>query len=189
MRYFLKLAAMLAILAPMFALATERYQIDPEHTYAVFEYNHWGLSLQRGRFDKSSGWIELNEDQHTGSLDISIDSASINTGSETFNKIMRSPNFFDTEQYPDIHFKSAQLVFAENGLSEINGELSIRGITLPVKLDITHFNCRFMILYMRQACGANGYTKILRSDFKIGRFVPFVSDEVTLYFSVEAIRD
>lgn len=169
--------------------AADKYLIDSEHTFSNFEYKHWGLSLQRGRFDKNSGSIELDMDNKTGSLQIAIEADSINTGSDTFNNILRSENFFNVAKYPKISFMSNKLIFNEDKLVQVEGDLTIKDITRKVIVDISHFECRFMILYLKRACGANGMTKILRSDYGVGRYVPFVSDEVTLSFSVEAIKD
>lgn len=171
------------------AAGGERYRIDAEHTYSSFEYLHWGLSLQRGRFDQNSGSIELDQETRSGALHIEIEAGSVNTGSEIFNKILRSENFFDTQTYPKILFDSDKLIFNEDQLTQIEGRLTIKDVTRPVTVEVTHFHCRFMLLYLSHTCGANGYTKILRSDYKVGRYVPFVSDEVTLYFSVEGIKE
>ncbi|WP_394781191.1 YceI family protein [Undibacterium sp.] len=171
------------------ACAADRYIIDPEHTYSSFEYRHWGLSDQRGRFDNNSGTIDLDMAAKTGAIDINIEAGSVSTGSDTFNKILRSDNFFDIAKYPQISFKSSAMRFDGDKLVQVDGDLTIRGVTKPATFEITHFNCRFMFIYFKQACGANGYTKILRSDFGVGRYVPFVSDEVTLSFSVEGIKE
>ncbi len=169
--------------------AAERYKIDSEHTYSSFEYRHWGLSLQRGRFDKNIGFIELNIPEKTGVINIEIDASSVSTGNDLFNNVMRSDSFFDAQQYPKIIFNSTKFVFDEEKLAQIEGMLTIKDTTRPVTVEVTQFGCRFMLLYLKQACGANGQTKILRSDYKVGRYVPFVSDEITLYFSVEAIKE
>ena len=171
------------------AAAEDTYKIDPEHTFSSFEYQHWGLSTQRGRFDKNTGSISLDSETKSGSINIEIDATSVNTGSATFDRAMRSSNFFDTDTHPKISFVSDKLLFNNDKLTQVLGKLTIKDTTLPVTIEVTHFNCRFMILYMKQACGANGYTKILRSDYKVGRYVPFVSDEVTLYLNVEAIKE
>lgn len=171
------------------AYAGERYKIDPEHTYSSFEYSHWGLSLQRGRFDKNSGFVELDLPAKSGLISIVIDSNSVSTGSDLFNSVLRSDNFFDAEQYPKILFNSSRLIFDQDKLSQIEGTLTIKDVSKNVTIDVTQFACRFMLLYMRQACGANGNTKILRSDFKMASYAPFVSDEITLYFNVEGIKE
>ncbi len=178
-----------ASMAGMAAHGAEKYVVDQEHTYSNFEYKHWGLSLQRGRFDKNSGSIELDMENKTGSLQIAIEADSINTGSDTFNNILRSTSFFNAEKYPKIFFQSNKLVFNEDKLVQVEGDLTIKDVTRKVTVDITQFDCRFMIIYLKRACGANGNTKILRSDYGVGRYVPFVSDEVTLSFSVEAIKE
>ncbi|MFZ6862110.1 YceI family protein [Undibacterium sp. Ji67W] len=169
--------------------AENTYKIDPEHTFSSFEYQHWGLSTQRGRFDKNTGSITMDTESKSGTISLEIDATSVNTGSDVFNRAMRSSNFFDTENFPKISFSSDKMIFSEDKLTQVIGKLTIKNTTLPVTIEVTQFNCRFMILYLREACGANGYTKILRSDFKVGRYVPFVSDEVTLYFNVEAIKE
>lgn len=169
--------------------AADRYTIDPDHTFSSFEYGHWGLSRQRSRFDRNTGFIELDEEAGKGVVDIDIDAASVSTGSLSFNDVLRSPSFFDAANYPRIRFTSSDLRFLDGSLVEVDGELTIKGITKPVALEIDSFNCRFMLAYGKRACGANGSARILRSDFELGRYVPFVSDEVTLHIAVEAIKD
>ena len=170
------------------AAAADRYQIDAEHTYSTFSYQHWGLSTQSGRFDKNSGSITLDLAAQSGALEIEIEAASVNTGSEAFNKMLRSRSFFDSDSFPTIRFVSDQMVFEQGELKKILGQLSIRDITRPVTIEVTHFHCRYMLLYLKSACGANGNTTIRRSDYQLGRYVPFVSDEVNLSFNVEAIK-
>ena len=167
----------------------ERYVIDPEHTFSSFEYKHWGLSLQRNRFDKSSGVIELNTNEKKGAIKIDIDANSVNTGVGAFDSILRSDSFFDVQKYPKISFESNKFIFEKDQLKQLEGQLSIKGITRPVTIEVTYFSCKFMFIYLKSACGANGKATILRSDFNVGRYVPFVSDEITLYFSVEAIKE
>lgn len=170
--------------------AADRYVIDSTHTYSVFEYSHWGLSLQQGRFEKNTGFIEFDSDKRTGSVQLSIDAASVSTGNKLFDTTLRSASFFDAEIYPTINFISSSMVFDEdNNVVAIEGDLTIKNTTKKVRFALTHFRCRFMPLYLRSACGANGNAKILRSDFDVGRYTPFVSDEVTLYFAVEAIKE
>lgn len=187
--YFL-ISALLSTFFSVNAWAADRYKIDSEHTYSIFEYSHWGLSLQKGRFDKNAGFIELDLEKLEGSVQLEIDTASVSTGSGVFDNSLRSSRFFDASTYPKIVFNSTSLQFDEQkNLLSIEGDLTIKNITRRVKFDITHFKCRFMPMYLKTACGANGNTKILRSDFDMGKYTPFVSDEVTLYFIVEAIKE
>lgn len=183
------LLLLLAISFSTPGFAAERYKIDPEHTFSFFEYSHWGLSMQRNRFDRTSGFIEFDQATETGQISIEIDAASVSTGTEVFNKILRSSDFFDVEKYPTVRFTSSRLIFDGANLKQVEGELTIKNVTRPVTLEITNFNCRFMLAYGKRACGANGFVKILRSDYSLGRFVPFVSDAVTLHIVVEAIKE
>jgi polyisoprenoid-binding protein YceI len=171
------------------AIAADRYIVDPEHTSTIFEYDHLGLSLQRARFDGSRGSITLDQQGKTGTIEIDIDAASINTGNERFNNILRSADFFDTEQHPKIIFRSTRLYFDGERLVKAEGDLTIKGVTRPTTLEITQFNCRFMLIYGKRACGANGIARIRRSEFNLDRYAPFVSDAVSLYISVEAIKE
>lgn len=165
------------------------YRIDPEHTFTSFEYMHWGLSLQRSRFNRQSGTVTLDLDARSGSVDLSIDAASVSTGSDDFDKALASEKFFDAKEYPAVRFQSNTLEFDGDQLARVKGNLTIKDVTKPVTLEVSHFACRFMVLYLRQACGANGSAKILRSDFGLGSYAPFIGDEATLYFSVEAIKE
>ena len=180
-------ASLLADACP--CLAADRFKIDPEHSFAMFEYDHWGLSFQRGRFDTTSGFIELDMEAKTGSINIEIEAASISTGVGVFDRLLRSGDFFDAANHPRTTFKSSRLAFDAEKLIRVEGNLTIKGITRPTTLEITHFNCRHMFVYGKYACGANGFAKILRSDFDMGRYAPFVSDTVTLFIIVEALKE
>ena len=189
---FFRSAACFALAAALHgagAHAGERYRIDPQHTFSSFEYEHWGLSLQRGRFDGNAGLIDIDAPVKSGEIEIQIDAASVNTGSSVFDRVLRSAEFFDVARFPTIGFKSTALRFDDERLVQIDGILTIKGIARSVTLQMTRFDCRFMVIYGKRACGANGFAKLSRSDFELGRYVPFVSDLITLYVSVEAIRE
>ncbi|MET3105814.1 polyisoprenoid-binding protein YceI [Oxalobacteraceae bacterium GrIS 1.18] len=171
------------------ARAADHYVIDPAHTYSSFEYSHWGLSVQRGRFDQNTGYVDFDQDNKTGKVVLNIDANTVNMGSEEFNQVLRSEAFFDVLHFSTINFNSSKFIFDQEHLSQIEGALTIKDVTRPVTLEITQFNCRFMFLYLKTACGANGVARILRSDFNLDKYAPFVGDELTLYFSVEGIRE
>lgn len=171
--------------------AQEKYRIEGTHTFVHFDYSHWGLSTQSGRFDKTSGVIELDRKAKTGTAQIEISSASINTGTPKFDDLLRSSDYFNAADFPLIRFTSSKFNFDETGnqLLSIEGELAIKEVRLPVTLELHHFHCRFVPLYFNTACGANGSARLIRSDFGLGRFTSFVSDSVNLRFSVEALKE
>ena len=85
-------------------------------------------------------------------------------------------------------FKSDSIIFNQDDISAIHGELTIKGITKPVRIEVDHFNCSRNLLTLQYMCGANASAKISRSDFDLGKYTPFVGDEVTLNIVIEASR-
>lgn len=165
------------------------YAIDPTHTFASFEYTHLGFSKQRSRFNDTTGTITLDQKAKTGSADITIKVDSVDTGSKAFDGHLTSSNWFDADVYPTINFKSNQFKFKGDKPTEVIGELTVRGITKPVTLKITHFHCAMHPMRQLEACGANAVTHIKRSEFGLGKYAPNVSDDVELNIAVEAVKE
>lgn len=184
------LAACLALGAACANAAPERYRVDPQHTYALYEYSHWGLSIQQGRFDSVRGSITLDpQTPGGGQVEIEIDANSINAGSADFSELLRSDEYFDAANHPVILFRATRLEFRDEALVKLDGELTIKGITRPLTLTIDRYQCRFMLLYLRRACGANASASVSRSAFGLDRYTSFVGDEMTLRIAVEAIKE
>jgi len=181
--------AFVATLSTSAIAASETFVVDPSHTFASFSYSHFGYSIQMSRFNKTSGKIILDRAAKTGSVDISIDTASVETGNTAFNGHIQGEEFLDTGKHPTATFKSSKLNFAGDKLASIDGNLTIKGITKPVTLSVTHFHCMPHPMLKKEACGANATAKIKRSEFNAGKFVPNVGDEVTLSIAVEAIKE
>lgn len=169
--------------------APETYVIDTGHTLPRFEYNHLGFSNQVSRFDKTTGKITLDRATKQGSVDVVIDTKSVNTGSTLFNGHIQGEDFLDTAKYPAITFKSTNLKFEGDKLVAVDGDLTIKDVTKPVTLTVTSFNCMPHPMSKKDACGANATTKIKRSDFKTGKFAPAVGDELTLTIPIEAVKE
>ncbi len=186
-----KLALALALgglVASAFA-APETFNIDPAHTAPRFEYSHLGYSKQLHRFDKTSGKIVLDRVAKTGSVDVVIDAKSVNTGYALFNEHIQGADYFDTEKYPTITFKSTAVKFDGDKPVAVDGNLTIKGVTRPVTLTVTSFQAMPHPMLKRDAIGANAVTEIKRSDFNMGKGAPYVSDEVTLSLAVEAVKE
>ena len=173
--------------APVFA-APETYVVEPNHTYPRFEYNHLGYSNQIQRFNKTSGTIVYDKVAKTGSVDITIDAKSVDTGYALFDQHIQGEDYFDTAQYPTITFKSTAVKFEGDKPVTIEGNLTVKGITKPVTLNVTSFHAMPHPMVKKDAIGANAVTKIKRSEFNAGKNAPYVSDEVTLTIAVEAIK-
>ena len=84
------------------ATAANSYTVDPRHTFPSFEISHLGFSIQRGRFNQTSGKILLDPESATGKINIAIETASISTGFAELEKHLRSNDFLDAERYPQI---------------------------------------------------------------------------------------
>jgi len=181
------LALAFASIAGCAFAAPETYAIDPTHTQPRFEYNHFGYSNQVHSFDKTSGTIVYDPVAKTGSVDIVIDAKSVNTGYPLLNEHIQDEDFFDTAKYPTITFKSTSVKFDGDKPVSVEGNLTIKGITKPVTLTVTSFQAMPHPIMKKDAIGANAVTKIKRTEFNMGKYAPYVSDDVTLEIPVEAV--
>ncbi len=183
-------ATLAALLACGFGLthAADTYVADPDHTFASFEFSHLGYSTQRNRFDTVRATVVLDRENRTGSVEATIAVASVSTGSTAFNQTLQGPSFFDAATFPTITFRGKELGFDKfDHISSVAGELTIKGVTQPLTLQVTQFKCMVHPLLRKEACGANATAKISRSTFGLGKFAPLVGDEVTLHIAIEAL--
>ena len=179
----------LGIFSAAAVAAPESFNLDPTHTAPRFEYTHLGYSNQQHRFDKTSGKIVLDRAARTGSVDVTIDAKSVNTGYALFNGHIQGEDFFSTGKYPTITFKSTAVKFDGDKPVAVDGNLTIKGVTRPVTLTVTSFHSMPHPMLKKDAIGANASAKLKRSEFNMGKNVPYVSDEVTLSIAVEAIKE
>lgn len=179
------LAALLA--SPVYA--ADSYTIDATHTWPMFEVNHLGFSTQRGRFDKSSGKVTLDVAAKKGSVELIIETGSLNMGFDKWNEHMKSGDFFNAVIFPTMRFSSSKITYTGDKPVSAEGELTLLGVTKPVTLSISDFTCGTHPMTKKSMCGANISTTIKRSDFGMTKFVPAVSDEVKIYSPVEAFKD
>jgi polyisoprenoid-binding protein YceI len=185
----LAFAAVLSAFSAAAVAAPETFNIDPTHTAPCFEYNHFGYSNQQHRFDRTSGKIVLDRVAHTGAVDVSIDAKSVNTGYALFNQHIQGEDYFDTATYPTITFKSTKLVFEGDKPVAVEGNLTIKGVTKPVTLTLLSVHAMPHPMLKKDAIGANAITRVKRSEFNMGKNVPYVGDDITLSIAVEAIKE
>jgi polyisoprenoid-binding protein YceI len=187
MKKLIALALAATASAAVFA-APETYVIDGTHTMPRFEYNHMGFSEQLSRFDKATGTIVLDRAAKTGSVDVTIDAKSVDTGSTQFNEHIQGEDFLDTAKYPTITFKSSSVKFNGDSVASVDGALTIKGVTKPVTLTVQSFKCMPHPMLKKDACGATATATIKRSDFNAGKYAPLVGDDVTLTLPIESIK-
>ncbi|MBI4996449.1 MAG: polyisoprenoid-binding protein [Rhodocyclales bacterium] len=165
------------------------YNIDPRHTFPVFEVSHYGFSVQRGRFNKVSGRLELDVENKRGSVDVGIDTASVDVGFEDWNKQMRGERFFQTDRFPEARFVARDFAFDPLQPTPVSGELTLLGVTRTVVLKIGQWRCAKHPMLPRQLCGADIETTIKRSDYGMISGLPGIGDEVKIMIPVEALKD
>ena len=182
-------AAAFATLSSVATAAPETFVIDGAHTFPRFSYSHFGLSTQLSRFNKTTGKIVLDKEAKTGSIDVVIDTQSVDTGFDVFNGHIQGEDFLDTAKYPTATFKSTKVRFEGDKPVAVDGELTIKGVTKPVTLTITSFINQPHPMMKKDAIGANATTKISRTEFNAGKYAPNVGDEVTIDLAVEAIKE
>ncbi len=181
------------LLAALLTLATsttfaQTYTIDPEHTYPSFEADHMGISVWRGKFTKTRGTVTLDRAAKTGSMQITIDAASVDFGHVKMNEHARGKSFFNVEEFPTATYKGTAIKFEGDVPVAVEGELTLLGVTQPVALKINKFKCIPHPFYKREVCGADATAEFKRTDFGMGYGVPkFAAPEVRLSIQVEAV--
>jgi polyisoprenoid-binding protein YceI len=188
---FMKRLILLAIAATISTAAVaapETYMIDSNHSMPRFSYSHLGYSTQLSRFDKATGKIVIDRAAKTGSVDVTIDTTSVNTGFALFNEHIQGEDFFNTAKFPTATFVSKKMNFEGDKPVSIDGTLTIKGVSKPETLTVTSFMCMPHPMLKKDACGANATVVVKRSDFNMSKHVPYVSDEVTITLPVEAVK-
>jgi polyisoprenoid-binding protein YceI len=144
------------------------YQVDPAHTYPSFEADHFGgMSVWRGKFDSSSGTIVLDRAAGTGTLEITVDTSSIDFGNPKLNEHAKSGEMFDVQKYPTAVYKGTLTNFKNGAPTEAHGELTLHGVTKPLNLTINSFVCKTTPMSKKERCGADASATLNRADFGI----------------------
>ncbi len=181
-------AAMLAgLMTSTAAMATE-YVLDPEHTFPSFEGDHMGISVWRGKFNKTTGTMIYDKAGQSGSVEAVIDLASVDFGHDKMNEHARAKDFFDVGRYPTATYKGRLADFVNGVPTRVVGDLSLHGVTRPVPLEVKLFKCIPHPLHKRELCGADAYAVFRRDAFGLdaGKDYGFNMD-VVLRIQMEAV--
>ncbi len=170
------------------ALAADKYAIDPSHTYPHFEIDHLGYSTMHGRFDNNKGSMSYDQDAGTGEVEITIDANSISTGWAKRDEHLRSADFLNTKEFPEITFKSTKASL-KGGKGTVDGKLTMMGVTKDVTLNVSRVHCGAHPFNKKMVCGFDASTTIKRSDFGSKYGLPAIGDEMKLMFEVEAVKE
>jgi polyisoprenoid-binding protein YceI len=172
------------------AMAADSYQLDPNHTYPSFEADHFGgVSVWRGKFKKSSGAVTLDRAAKTGTVDVTIDTTSIDTGNDKLDHHLQTPEFFDAAKYPTATYKGTQIRFDGDTPVEVIGTLTLHGVTKPLNLKIESFKCFVNPMLKREVCGTEATTTFDRADFGMdwGKAYGF-NTKTVLHIQAEGVK-
>lgn len=177
------------------AAASAHFQIDANHTHPLFEVDHFGLSVWRGLFKSTTGSVTLDRERGTGTVDVVIDTASVDLGHDKLNQMVVGEkigdwNGLDVEHHPTAEYKGTLSGFVDGAPTTVTGELTLRGVTRPVALKINSFKCMpSHPILKREVCGADASGTFNRADFGVNAGVQYgFRQEVTLRIQVEAVR-
>jgi polyisoprenoid-binding protein YceI len=172
----------------MAAAAPVTYDVDPHHTFPSFEADHMGISFWRGMINKTSGKIVLDREAKQGTVDIAIDLSSIDFGEDLLNKWATGKDFFNVEKHGGTARYTGKLNFANGDPTEVQGQLTLMGVTKPLTLKLNRFKCIQHPMLKRELCGADAAATFNREDFGLtaGKDYGFSMD-VGLRIQVEAV--
>lgn len=188
--------ALIAVAGAVLTLAAQgaraeaaTYSVDPTHTAAIFEMQHFGTSTNRGRWAVKEGTVQFDRAARTGKVDITIDAASINTGVPALDKHIRSAEIINAEQFPTARFVADKFVFNGDKVTEVAGTLTLAGKTNPVTLKATNFNCYQSPMLKREVCGGDFETTIVRSQYGVKYGLDWgFPDATRVVIQVEAVK-
>jgi polyisoprenoid-binding protein YceI len=170
------------------ASAAATFRVATAQTNLGFAVSTFGIGTHRGSFDLTSGTIRLDPERRTGSIDFVVDVGSVNTGWALRDAFLKSDLMFDVERYPSIRFRSTRLDFDGARLVAVDGEMTLHGVTHPVRFDVARMDCGANTGTGSGACAASVSGHISRSEFGMSFAVPLVGDEVALDLSIRAVR-
>jgi polyisoprenoid-binding protein YceI len=182
-------AAFLFFVSTSVSSAPDNYTLDPTHTYLHFAVSHLGFSTMHGRFDQTSGKFSIDSTGKMASVEVVIDTASISTGLPKRDDHLRSPDFFNTVEFPQTTYKSTAVKFKDDVPTVIEGKLTLLGVTRPVTLTITAFKCGVNPMNKKAMCGIDAEASIKRSDFGMRYALPGVGDDLKLTIEAEGYKD
>jgi polyisoprenoid-binding protein YceI len=188
-------AGLAAVLSLPAAAATSEWKIDPQHSSAQFSVRHMAISTVRGAFSKVTGTLVLDDKDITKStVDVTIDVSTVDTREPARDNDLRSDKFFDAAHFPTITFKSKKVEQVASGKLKVTGDLTIRGTTKEVVLDVDGPTAPVKDPWGNQRVAASASSKVNRQDFGVkwnatldnGGVV--VGDEVNITIDAEMIK-
>lgn len=172
------------------AAGPETYSLDPVHTRVVFRVEHAGFSHAMGAISGSSGTLRFDpDDWRSAQLDVTVPIARLDLGDAKWNSAVLAANLLDGRRHPDAHFVSDQVDGIDADHARVCGELTLRGVTGPLCMDVT-FNAlkRHPLPPFRRTAGFSATATLSRKAFGIVAWPTVIGDEVNLLIEAEGVR-
>lgn len=182
------LPCLVAVASSAACAAPVSYTIDPDHTYPSLEMSHMGISVWRGKFTRSSGKVVLDREARTGTVEVRVDTDSIDFGHRGMKTFATSEDWLNVDKYPDMTYNGA-LRFAGDKPATVEGRLTLRGVTRPLTLKINTFGCIPHPLSRKEVCGADVDGELNRADYGMALYSDGDAGRIRLRIQVEALKD
>ena len=168
-------------------IAAGTYKLDPSHTDVLVQWNHMGFSNPTAHFGNADGTLVYDAaDVGKSSVEVTLPLSGLNSFTAKFDEHLRSADFFDAAKFPTATFKSTKVEAAGTNKLSVTGDLTVKGVTKPVVLDVTVNGAGEHPMMKVPSVGFDATTTIKRSDFGIGAYAPAVSDDVKIRITTEA---
>jgi polyisoprenoid-binding protein YceI len=184
------LVAALGFIASAAHAESATYALDPSHSFATWEIAHFATSTNRGRFNKTTGTVTIDKAAKTGSLDVTVDTTSLDTGTAAFTKHVSSDEILNVAAFPTAHLVASKFVFGADGkVTEIDGNLTLLGKANPVVLKANNFNCYMSPMVKREVCGGDFDMTIVRSQYGVSYGLNYgFPDSMKVVIQVEGVK-
>ena len=184
------LVAALGFIASAAHAESATYALDPSHSFATWEIAHFGTSTNRGRFNKTTGTVTIDKAAKTGSLDVTVDTTSLDTGTAALTKHVSSDEMLNVAAFPTSHLVASKFTFGADGkVTQIDGNLTLLGKTNPVTLKATNYNCYTSPMIKREVCGGDFEMMIVRSQYGVSFGLNYgFPDSMKVVIQVEGVK-
>jgi len=168
------------------AFAAETLKFEPDHTYAMFRYSHFGMSRPSGKIMGATGTLVLDADDPTkDAVDIALDMNTLSTGLPDFDTQLKGKDYFDVATFPQATFKSTKVEVTGDTTANVTGDLTIHGMTKSIVLAVTFNKKAFNPAIFKTGYGFTATTHIGRGDFGVSKYEPFIGDDIDLEIGAE----
>lgn len=169
-------------------MAADEFELDPAHTYPHFSIAHLDFSVMHGRFNESRGTVVMDREGNRSSVRVTVKAASVDTGHDKRDEYLQGSQFLDAARFSEIIFQSTRVEYTGPSTAQVQGSLTLRGVTRPLTLEVTRMVCETHPIKRTYACGFSARGTLRRSDFGMTAYLSMVGDKVDIRIEAEGDR-